>query len=143
MKKVEEIIIVRGHDIADMPKNELDKYIQKIYEVFIADGAVEWESEPIFTKALLLDHIERFNKDRLDHGYTSLTPKDIDAIKSKLFEPKSVVPTNELEILEKAIDITYDRISEDIARLKIQMRLLKEKAITLTEESVKIEKGGE
>lgn len=142
MKKVEEII-VRGHGVADMPKHELDKYIQKIYELFISDGAVEWESEPIFTKELLLDHIEQFNKDRLDHGYTSLTPKDIDVIKSKLFEPKSVVPTNELEILEKAIDITYDRISEDIARLKIQMKLLKEKAVTLTEESVKKEKGGE
>lgn len=135
MKKVEDTILVRGHGIADMQKSELDKYIQKIYEMFIADGAVEWEDEPIFTKALLLDHIERFNKDRLDHGYTSLTPKDIEEFRKKLFEPRSVIPTNEIEILEKAIDITYDRISEDIARLKIQMEHLKKKAITLTEDT--------
>lgn len=139
MKKVEETIIIRGHGIADMSKKELDDYIQKICELFISNGAIEWESEPIFTQALLLDHIERFNTERLEHGYTSLTPGDIEKIKEKLFEPQSVIPTNQIEILEKAIDITYDRMSTEIARLKIQMKSLKEKAIPLAEDSYKKE----
>lgn len=134
MKKVEEKIIIRGHGIADMQKSELDDYIQKICELFISEGAIEWEDEIIFTQALLFDHIERFNNNRLEYGYTSLTPKDMERIKATIFEPRSIVPTNEIEILEKAIDITYDRISEDIARLKIQMEQLKKKTVILTDD---------
>ena len=50
-----------------------------------------------------------------------------------------MIPTNQIEILEKAIDITYDRMSTEIARLKIQMKSLKEKAIPLAEDSYKKE----
>jgi len=134
MKKVENKIKTwKGHGIADMDKYELDLYIKNICDLFMANGAIEWEGEPIFTKTLLFEHIQKFNKDRINNGWTFLTPKDMKNIKEKLFEPYSIVPTNQIEMLEKAIKTTYDKMSENIATLQIQLDELKKHTIVLEE----------
>lgn len=140
MEKIEYMIKVRGGNRIDMSKYDLTNYVAAIVKEFKSAGLINWQGEDIDTNEKFIVYLMKYNDDRHKQGYTTLTEEEINKIKEELYEPKVIIPRNQLEKLDVLIGEVYDKMLEEIAVLKMQLDEIKSVMVYQSGETTKATK---